>query len=183
MSFWSTSTGANAAENVSAAGTYEAPGNTDPLPDNSTVQAFIESAEWKRGRQEDGEPEYLNIQWRVEKPDNVARRVVFQKLWLTDANPNAKDAAGKRDKDLAMFAKIDAIAGGKLAKIAGKPNNDQLALALQSKQAVLKLGVWEMGNATGNWIKAISPKGGAELHADVAAPHDDFKDLDDEIPF
>ena len=186
-SFWTTSAGATATENVKAEGTYEAAGNTDPLPDNSSVLAFVEQAGWKRGRDEDGAPEYLNIQWRVQEPESVARRVVFQKLWVTDADPNAKDSAAKRDKALAMLAKIDAIAGGKLAKIAGKPDDDQIALALQNKFAVLKLGVWEMGEATGNWVKAISPKG-HELsvpatlkRGESKKPYDDIDE--DSIPF
>lgn len=181
MSFWTTSTGATATENVKAEGTYDAGGNTDPLPDNSSVLAFIETAGWKRGRDQDGSPEYLNIQWRVEQPESVARRVVFQKLWVTDADPNAKDSNAKRDKALAMLAKIDAIAGGKLAKISGKPTDDQLAISLQTKQAVLKIGVWEMAGSTGNWVKAISPKGGSELSVPEADGAPD--DLGDEIPF
>ncbi len=163
MTFWTTSTGESATKDVKAEGTYETGGNSDPLPDNSSVEAFIEKAEWKRGRDEDGNPEYVNLQWRVIAPESVKNRVVFQKLWLTDANPNAKDPTAKRDKDLAMFAKIDAIAGGKLAQLSGKPTNDNLALALTTKVAVLKVGVWEMGDSTGNWIKALAPKGGFEL--------------------
>lgn len=187
MSFWTQSTGKSATENVKATGTYDAGGNSDPLPDNSSVLAFIEGASWKRGREQDGSPEYLNLQWRVQGPESVARRVVFQKLWVTDDDPNAKDAAAKRDKALAMLAKIDAIAGGKLAKIEGKPTDDQLALALQNKAAVLKVGVWEMGTATGNWVKAISPKGEAELSVPSGVGSSggsaNYDDLDDDIPF
>ena len=182
MSFWQTSTGASATKDVKAEGTYEAAGNTDPLPDNSSVLAFVEKVGWAQGKPEDGAPEYLNIQWRVEQPESVMRRVVFQKLWLTDADPNAKDPAAKRDKALAMLAKIDAIAGGKLAKIEGKPSDDQLLLALSNKQAVLKLGVWEMGGSSGNWIKAISPKG-HELSVPGDGGVKPSDDLDDEIPF
>jgi len=187
MSFWTTSAGTAATVNVQAEGTYDAGGSSEPLPENSSVQAFIEIAAWKTGREEDGQPEYINLQWRIEKPDSVARRVVFQKLWVTDADPNAKDAGAKRDKALAMLAKIDAIAGGKLAKINGKPDNDALAIALQHKIAVIKLGVWEIGGTVGNWVKAISPPGqeldvpaGAGKPASSIARHDD---LSDEIPF
>ena len=190
MTFWTTSAGTSATENVKAEGTYDAGGSSEPLPDNSSVLAFIEAAEWKTGREEDGSPEYLNLQWRVEEPKEVARRVVFQKLWVTDEEPNAAKegkAGAKRDKALAMLAKIDAIAGGKLAKIAGKPNNDQLALALQNKAAVLKLGVWEIGGNSGNWVKAISPKG-HELNVPkvegASAGSANYDDLDDDsIPF
>lgn len=196
MSFWTTSAGTSATENVKAEGTYEAPGSgSDPLPDNSSVLAFIEKAEWAKGRDEDGNPEYINLQWRVEQPESVARRVVFQKLWVTDADPSAKDPSAKRDKALAMLAKIDAIGGGKLAKVEGKPTNDQLALALQNKAAVLKVGVWEIEEggvvkASGNWVKAISPKG-HELHVPEmkaqtgggSAGGSGYDDLDDDIPF
>jgi len=184
MSFWTTSAGTTATENVKAEGTYEAAASGEPLPDNSSVLAFIEKAEWKRGREEDGAPEYLQIQWRVTAPEEVVRRVVFQKLWVTDADPSAKDATAKRDKALAMLAKIDAIAGGKLAKIAGKPDNDQLALALLNKEAVIKIGVWEIGGNSGNWVKAISPKG-HELSVPegaVTKPKADYIG-DDDIPF
>ena len=193
MSFWTTSAGTSATENVEAKGTYEAPGgNSDPLPDNSSVLAFVEKAGWAKGRDDDGNPEYINLQWRVEQPESVARSVVFQKLWVTDADPNAKDATAKRDKALAMLAKIDAIAGGKLAKIEGKPTDDQLTLALQNKAAVLKLGLWEIEEggvvkASGNWVKAISPKGEAELSVPGGAARTGGgfaqDDLDDDIPF
>ena len=188
MSFWSTSTGESATKDVKQE--YDAGGSSEPIPDGSTVLAFIENVGWKNGREEDGAPEFINIQWRIEQPEAVARRVVFQKLWVTDADPKAKDAdaaAKKRDKALAMLATIDANSGGKLAQVEGKPSDDKLALALTNKAMVLRLGVWEIGGNSGNWVSAVSPKGSKDLaikgEMKPSGGGSAQDDLDDDIPF
>ena len=186
MSFWNTSTGENAA--TGAKTEYEVATDIELIPDGSTVAAFIKEAKWDEGREEDGYPNFIKIQWMVEKPEELARRVVFQKLWVKDPDPNAKDSAkadAKRDKALATLATIDANAGGKLASNGGEPNDDQLALALQNKEMVISVKVWEMGDAKGNWVSAIRPKG-TELkvpETKEAKGGNTAKDIDDDIPF
>jgi hypothetical protein len=190
MGFWDKSDGASA---VSGETEFDGGGaNFDPIPDGSSVLAYVEEAKWDENR--DG-ARYLNIKWRVEKPEEFLNRVVFQKLWILDDDPNVTDAVKmdkKRDKAKLMLAAIDANAGGKLSRKPGIPTNDDLALALNTKQMVIRLQVWSMKGAdgsdnTGNWIAAISPKD-KELRvgdrpASSPAKATGVDALDDDIPF
>jgi len=133
------------------------------------------------------------------EPAEYANRKVFQKLWVTDDDPNAKDAekaAKKRDKAKKMLAAIDANCGGKLAKTARKPTDDDLALALTNRPMTIKCMVWEMKGSdgtmnSGNWIAAVGAKSkGVDVKAAKpsparkAAPASSFgDDLGDDIPF
>jgi len=191
MSFWDMSDGESAIDGKTE---YEAPtGNFDPIPDGSNVLSFIEEAKWDEHR--DGN-RFLNLKWRVEQPEEFLNRVIFQKLWILDDDPNVKDAdkmKKKRDKAKKMLAAIDANSGGKLGRKAGIPTNDDLALALQTRQMVLRLQVWEMpdgngGTNSGNWISAVFPKNKevriGELAAPASAPARGASvPLDDDIPF
>lgn len=188
MSFWNLSDESAATDTGKE---YDGGGNLPPIPEGSSVLAMPDEAKWAEDRNNN---EYLSIRWRVLKPEAHANRVVFQKLWVTDDDPRAKDADKKRDKAKRMFAAIDANAGGKLSKKASKPTDDELALALINKQMVLRLGVWEMDGddgkpMSGNYVQAVSDKTkpvseGAKPAARVApkaAPAFDT-DLDD-VPF
>lgn len=166
MSFWSTSTGDNAAENASTE--FDSGGGFEVIPDKSNVIAEPDQAMWAEDR--DGN-RYINIRWSVLKPDEVSGRKFFQKLWVDDLDPKATDttkAMQKRDKALNMLASIDANAGGKLARKGTRPTDDELALALVGKPMGVFLRVWDKeetdayGNKTkepgGNWVAAIKPK-------------------------
>jgi hypothetical protein len=172
--FWDLSDGGNAAQSKTTE--YEIPGggNMDPIPDGSSVLAMIDEAKWDRK----DEAEYISLRWTVVQPDQFKNRKVFQKLWVTDDDPSAKDAdkaAKKRDKARRMLAAIDANAGGKLTSKAGRPNDGDLTMHLTNKPMVIKCMVWEVDDRQtgekirGNWIAAVAPKG-AELHIAAAAP-------------
>lgn len=194
MSFWDLSDGDSAA---TGAKEYEAPtGNLDPIPDNSNVLATIEEAKWNDDKDMN---RYMSIKWRVSEPEEFDNRVLFQKLWVLDLDPNAKadKAEQKRDRAKRMLAAIDANAGGKLARKSGIPNDDDLALALHGKAMVIKCMVWTMTGSdgqenSGNWISAVFAKG-KELSVGERKPQaakpaakasGGFKDdLDDDIPF
>jgi hypothetical protein len=161
--FWGLSDGSSATdtdENFELAGG----GNLDPIPEGSTVIALIEGVGWKLDKDNN---EFLEVKWRVAKPEAFANRVVFQKLWVKDADPRAKDEAAankKRDNARRLFARIDSEAGGKLAR-SGKSNftNDELAIALQNKAMAIKVMVWAMkgsdgSDMSGNWIAAVMSK-------------------------
>jgi len=187
MSFWSTSTGEDLTK-TEAPKEYDAGGGYVTIPDGSTVLAFIKEAKWATGRDEDGNPRYISVQWKVQEPEAVNGAVVFQKLWVTDSDPNAKDPAKKRDKALRMLQTIDANCGGKLAANGGMPTDDQLAIALLNKEMAITCKIWEMGDATGNWVAAIAPKGKElKLTGDVVreggGTTSATDDLDDSIPF
>ena len=177
-SFWDLSDNTNAASDVKT--DYEVPGgNMDPIPDNSDVLAEVKEAKWVSKGEGGDAVRYINIQWKVEAPDSVKNRVVFQKLWVDDLDPSSKDEAKaktKRDKARRMLATIDANSRGKLMSSADRPTDDSLALALNGARMVIKCMVWEMPDREhygefirGNWISAVKPKT-SDLHVSVAKP-------------
>ena len=196
MTFWTTSEGTDLSKQAPKKD-YEAPsGSMDPIPDGSTVLAFIKEAKWDNTKQDGSGARYIKVRWDVEQPESVARRVIFQKLFVKDHDPNAKDveaAEKKRNNALKMLQTIDANARGKLMDHGQEPGDDMLALALSNAIMQLHVKVWEMkGNdgktMSGNWIAAIHPKGGKDLHVPEVAGGNSggggSSDLgDDEIPF
>ena len=139
-------------------------GNFDPIPEGSVVMAMPEEAKWDTVR--DRHEEFVSIKWTVLAPPEYLNRKIFQKLFVTDDDPNVTDAKkmeAKRDKAKRMLAAIDANAGGKLAKSAKKPDDQDLAVALIAKQMLVKLGVWEMNGNSGNWIQWIGAKGSKDI--------------------
>lgn len=191
MSFWSTSTGENAADNAASNYEVEGGGSLEPMPEGTSVLAFPKKAEWSKTQ--DGNAEFVNIQWSVMKPEQFANRVIFHKLWVADLDPNVEDlekAKKKRDRNLNMFATIDANAGGRLARINSKPTNEELAAALTGKTMVIGLGVWETNDGkSGNWVRSVSDKS-AELKVGTAKPAQKAtssgnigNDIGDSIPF
>lgn len=191
MSFWNTSTGENAADNAASNYEVEGGGSLEPMPEGTSVLAFPKKAEW--AKTQDGNAEYVNIQWSVMKPEQFANRVIFHKLWVSDLDPSVSDlekAKKKRDRNLNMFATIDANAGGRLARINSKPTNEELAAALTGKTMVIGLGVWETNDGkSGNWVRSVSDKS-AELKVGTAKPAQKAassgnigNDIGDSIPF
>ena len=181
--FWDTNDGEKA---TTGANSYETPGtDNEHIPDGSSVLARITSAKWDKDKDFN---EYISLEWTVAEPEAYANRKVWQKLWVTDFDPNAKDEAKaqkKQDNAKRMLAAIDANAGGKLAKKASKPGDEDLALAITNRPMVIKLKIWEMGDAKGNWIAAVSPRT-AEVKVGAAAKPKTpafADDLDDGIPF
>jgi len=164
MSFWDLSDGGAANENVEKE--YEVPGgNMEPIPNNSDVLAYIKAVKW--ASKKDASERFIEIQWQVEKPETVANRVVFQKLWVADLDPTAKSeekARQKRDKARKMLATIDANAKGRLMQSSDMPTDDSLSLALVDARMVVKAMEWSINDAAtgetikGNWISAVKPK-------------------------
>ena len=194
MSFWSNSEGEDLSK-TEVAKEYEAPGGGDmaPIPDGSTVRALIKEASW--AEKKEGGDRHIKIRWDVTAPASVARRVVFQKLWVLDDDPNAKDPAKKRDNALKMLMAIDANCAGKLSARGEKPTDDSLALALIGHEVAITLKVWDMigsdgKHMEGNWVCAVSPKTKPLVVKDAPAPKADasggaagLDDLGDSIPF
>ena len=192
--FWGLSDGGSATDTGTD---FEIPsGNLDPIPDDSSVLAMIDEAKWD---ERDG-ADHISLRWSVLSPDEYKNRKVFQKLWVTDDDPNAKDdaaAAKKRDKARRMLAAIDANAGGKLTKKAGIPTDETLTVCLTNKPMIIKCMIWEMPDRErhgefirGNWIAAVAPKSKGidvkEAKAPAAAKGGapaGGADLDDDIPF
>jgi len=192
MSFWNLSN--NEAANTGDTEYEQETGNLAPIPDGSSVLASIDEAKWDMTRNRDAE--FISLRWTVSEPAQFANRKIFQKLWVTDSDPNVKDeekAAKKRDKALRMLAAIDANCGGKLSKKAGRPTNDDLTLCLTNRLMVIKCMVWEItgmdgSTNSGNWIAAVAPKSkGIEVREAKAAPKPaparGVRLEDDEVPF
>ena len=183
---------------VNATGTHETEGGSlEPIPANTQCLCFIDEAKWD---EIPGEAEYVKIRWRVLKPEKYQNRVVFQKLWVYDSNPNAKDAekaAAQRDRAITQLANIDKNAGGGLQQSASALTptdltDELLAKHLLNKQMLVTFQVWEIQKddgttATGNWVSKIEPKGSAAVAATPKPkPKPKAKpvaDMDDEIPF
>jgi Protein of unknown function (DUF669). len=193
MSFWSTSTGESAITETKSF-EIEGGGNMAPIPDGAHVLSMIADAKWAETRDKDAT--YINIKWDVLKPEPYANRKVFQKLWVGDLDPSVKDkdkAVAKRDKALRMFSVIDANAGGKLAKLREKPDDDDLAAALVGKMMVIGVRVWETKNAmgddaSGNWVYFVGEKNSELKEGAVKAGKPvskaSFKeDIADDLPF
>lgn len=192
-SFWTLSDGETAADTPKE---YEVPGgNMEPIPNNSDVLAIIDEIKWTTNGNDTDPREYISARWSVMAPEQFKNRKVFQKIWVTDFDPNAKDdekAKAKRDKARRMLAAIDANAGGQLTRSGEAPTSDMLAMHLMNKPMVIKLLKWSMKGNTGemmegNWVSAVSPSD-KELHvgeATVKAKPQAIasRDLDDSIPF
>jgi hypothetical protein len=192
MSFWNLSDGGSAAD---TGADYEIPGgNLDPIPDGSSVLAMIDEAKWD---DKDG-ADYISLRWSVLSPDEYKNRKVFQKLWVTDDDPSAKDAdkaAKKRDKARRMLAAIDANAGGKLTKKEGIPTDETLTICLTNKPMIIRVAVWaikdrETGDTiSGNWVQAVAPKSKGIDVKPATAPKAQTRGAqssavdDDEVPF
>jgi len=192
--FFSLSDGGSA---VDTGTSYEAPsGDIAPIPDGSTVLAMISGAKWESPR-DDSTVSFVQLEWTILQPADYANRKVWQKLWVNDLDPGAKDegkAKKKRDNAKRMLAAIDANCGGKLAKSVaanptGVPDDDDLAISLSNRPMVIKMKVWEIKDSaetkSGNWIVSVAPKS-AEVSISDAAPKkapSAKAPLDDGIPF
>lgn len=156
MSFWA------GTENVTE--TYEsAGGDLQPIPANTGCVAAIEEATWK---EYEGD-RYINLKWRVLRPDDYAKRVIYQKLYVL-GQASAKDSDGKADKAKAMLKAIDTNCGGKLFGLGREPTETDLMSHLVGKMMAIKVQVWKIKSAqtgedmTGNWISAVAPAKGAK---------------------
>jgi hypothetical protein len=167
MSFW------NIEEST---GEFESGGgDIKPIPADTSCLASIDEAKWDRDRDNN---EYISLRWTVLMPAEYKNRKVFQKLWVKDPDPRAKDAAAKKQKAMRMLAAIDFNAGGKLKAAGVEPTDESLGACLSDKPMIIKVMEWKIeDNATGeiktgNWIGAVSPKKGAAAAPSAAATQD-----------
>lgn len=192
MSFFTTSTGENAASN--ATGEFNAGGGDfSPIPKDTRVLAMCDEAKISEYQ----EDRYINLKWTVAQPAEYKGRVVFQKIYALQElkqdvllKKGQQLAEAYRDKALRMLAAIDANAGGKLAAANVEPTDLALQTSLTAKPMVLMLDVWDMNGQTGNWVREVSkhqPKQAASAPKPAPkpaeAPNTKFDDMDDDIAF
>lgn len=182
--FWNLSDGTQA----ETSDEYEAPQGGGVIPDNTNVVALIDEAKWET-RQTDSK-EYLSVRYNVLEPADFAGRKVFQKLWLTDDDPNAKNPNKKRDNAKRMLMALYGITGA--TPPSGKPTDEELMTNLSNKPLWAKVMVWSMDDRDnpgekieGNWIAHVAKVEGKEVSSGQApAPASaNGAGLDDEIPF
>lgn len=202
MSFWN--------ENEAGKSFEIEGGNTLPIPDGTHVLAMISEAKW--GSPRDRMERLITIRYEVLKPEIYSNRKVFQKLWVTDLDPNKKDSDKSKksqENSRKFLTVIDGFCGGKLGKIARAkaPSvtsedlfwenaedhfpDDALAAALSGKMVVIGLRVWETtnssgGDASGNWVYFVGDKASELKEGTVKAskPKTSLKrEMDDSIPF
>jgi hypothetical protein len=166
MSFWKLSSGVDVRSGVD--GTFEVGGGSmEPIPDNTSVLASIDEAKWAN---RDGN-HYVELRWNVLAPDEYKNRKVFQKLWIKDYDPRAKDPEKKKEKAMRMFAAIDKNCGGKLMVIEDEPTDAELSSNLCDKPMIADIMVWEINNdntgekSRGNWIRKVSARTNGEVKA------------------
>lgn len=139
--FWNLSDGEDIKE-TAGSGEFDAGGgNLLPIPSETSVLAAIDEAKWDKDQ--DGN-RFISLRWTVLAPDDYKNRKVFQKLWVTDADPKAKadKVAGKRDKAKKMLGAIDTNCGGKLLAKGVAPTDESLTSCLTNKPMVVKVMIW-----------------------------------------
>ncbi len=201
--FWGLSDGEDAAS--SANGEFDAGGgNLEPIPPETSVLAAIDEAKWDKDQQGN---RFISLRWTVFQPEEFDNRKIFQKLWVTDADPRAKadKVNAKRDKAKKMLAAIDTNAGGKLLAKPIMPTDEAMTLHLTNKPMVVKVMVWNMKDQMtgemmrGNWVGAVAPKATPlSTPEEIARSKDEMarshatsagqaakgsRNLDDSIPF
>lgn len=202
--FWGLSDGDDAATNTD--GSFDAGGgNLGVIPADTSVLGAIDEAKWD---QDNSGNRFISLRWTVLQPEVYANRKIFQKLWVTDADPRAKadKVNAKRDKAKKMLAAIDLNAGGKLLAKPVMPTDEAMTLHLTNKPMIVKVMVWEMKDSMtgdmnrGNWVGAVSSKQTGKVSSpeevernEAAMAHHQSKssgggsigkrDLGDEIPF
>ena len=181
MSFFQTRDG----QAIVGESTYEsASGDFKPIPANTGLIAAIEGAEWSEYQGD----RYINLKWRVLRPDEYAKRILFQKVKVFGTSM-CKDKDATSAKAKAMLAAIDTNAGGKLQALSREPTDQDLMTALVGKMMAIKVQVWKMkSNQTGedmegNWISAVAPAKGQAAPKPEPKPEPSTTFDDDSIPF
>ena len=201
--FWNLSDGEDVKE-IAGSGEFDAGGgNLLPIPSETSVLAAIDEAKWDKDTNGN---RFISLRWTILGPDEYKNRKVFQKLWVTDADPRAKPdkVDAKRDKAKKMLGAIDTNCGGKLLAKGVAPTDESLTSCLTNKPMVVKVMIWEQRDrmsgemARGNWIGAVSPKGTPQTSSEEIAKSKaalekhvassggmggGSRSIDDEIPF
>jgi len=178
--FWELSDGDDI---VKTGGKFETGGgNIEPIPDKTDVVAVIDEARIERNQQG---LQYISLRWSIVAPADYKNRKVFQKLWVFDDDPQAKNPVQKRDKAKKMLFAVDTNAGGRLKASGKAPSDELLQSTLTNKPMQIKVMLMKRDDGTGmNWISSVAPRsGGAATLTAAAAPKAAAVEIDDEVPF
>ena len=174
--FFSLSTGESS---ISKDGSYEASTTQENIPDNTDVVAAPDEAKWA---EDFGGANHISIRWNILSPKDYSGRKLFQKIYVTDDKPRAKDPVEARDKAKRMLMAIDKNAGGHIAASGVMPTDESLTKFLNNKLMVLKVLEWSMEvdgeTKSGNWVGAVSPKSKPAPEKEIPGYDDD-----DDVPY
>jgi hypothetical protein len=182
-------------------------GNFEPLPVGLITRSMINEAKWDETK---GGERFISIQWKVLAPEKYQGRIVFQKLWVDDFDPNTysenntsrnddkalEKAKKKRIKAKTTLLTIDMNAGGKIKKKGVEPTTADLTNHLVNKQMNTTMQQYNFRDPStgemvvGNWVGAVGPRDDDEIENQVLptqpkppAPGERRRVLDDTIPF
>lgn len=163
-------------------------GDFEVIPKNTTCLAVIEEIIWKEF-EDDNNTQYIEARWSIMQPQEYNNRKIFQKICVFGKNQSAFEFDEEKNKKhivtaKKMLASIDANAGGKLYALKRKPKDEELQKALINKPMMITLDVWRTKNKhgediSGNWIRAVAPKGSAQPTKPSPKPEIE----EDDIPF
>jgi hypothetical protein len=149
-------------------------GNFEPLPAGLIAVAVVKEAGWQ---EHTNGANFINVMWQVGHPEEFKNRVVGQKLWVEDFDPNTYDEANmsrsndealekakkKRIKAKATLLTIDLHSGGKLKKKGTQPTNADLQ-SLVNKTMNITVQQYRFKDQTtgemvvGNWVGEVGPR-------------------------
>ena len=169
-------------------------GNFETIPDGTKCKAHIEEIEWASYDPTDENVPYIKNRWNIELPSEYENRKIFQNINLYGEDPTKKgyDSSKQETKmknARAMYWAIDKNCGGKLAALKRKPKTEELQRYLIGKPMLITLGVWEINDKSGNWIRKIEPlTSNGNVPQQAAKPtakrnEPIADDMDDDIPF
>ena len=149
-------------------------GNFEPLPAGLIAVSVVKEAKWD---EHTNGARFINIMWQIGHPEAYKNRVVGQKLWVDDFDPNTYDEADmsrsndealekakkKRIKAKATLLTIDLHSGGKLRKKGTEPTNGDLQ-SLVNKTMNITIQQYRFRNhatgemVVGNWVGEVGPR-------------------------
>lgn len=137
--------------NKPSGGTFEGQ-SYELIPKGTQCLAYVEDSQVESQDTESGIDQFIELKWRILKPESVANRVIYQKIRIWDSDGK------KQNRAWMMLAAIDQNAGGIIGAQSSEPDDALLARALINKPMLIKLDVWDIGGKTGNWVCAVAPK-------------------------
>ena len=164
-------------------------GNFETIPDGTKCKAHIEEIEWASYDPTDENVPYIKNRWNIELPSDFENRKIFQNIHLYGEDPSKKgydpDKQETKMKNArTMFWAIDKNCGGKLAALRRKPKTEELQRYLIGKPMLITLGVWEINDKSGNWIRKVEPLTSGNVPQQAAKRNEPIADdTDDDIPF
>ena len=168
-------------------------GNFETMPDGTKCKAHIEEIEWAFYDPTDENVPYIKNRWNIELPSDFENRKIFQNINLYGEDPTKKgyDSSKQETKmknARAMYWAIDKNCGGKLAALKRKPKTEELQRYLIGKPMLITLGVWEINDKSGNWIRKVEPLNSGNVPQQAAKPaakrnEPIVDDTDSDIPF